>query len=703
MHCLGTGLYAAPMTHIPVVPYPSLRRGGERRHFGILQRLPAACVSGLLTAAVALLLTPALASADSSSTLTVVGTSDVSDSGLVSNLIEKDFHQAYPQYTFKYVPGATGTAITQAESGSQGASALIVHAATLENQFVSKGYSYEQYGRAIFTNDFVLGGPKGDPAGVAANGAHNIAQAFADIAAAGINGGGTPKATLVSRGGTPGTTVEEHKIWGLVSSAHLAPAGLLLCTVNSTDGGGETPIAAGQGVTASGQPCPNGGALPTGGALPKWYVVTGAQQGPNVQLANTCAGYPSGANSCYVLTDRGTYDYLASGTDPAGSIPNLQIVTRDDTVSAPGGQYALINYFHAYIINPAKPNEQINLPAAKDLLNMLTSPSFQSQLKNYLAHTSDPAGAPFKADASPVITEHGLPRSAKAGRRVTVTGTVTNAEPGYPALAGKTVSVDEIVGGVPVPVANGKTNATGSYRISFRPASSGSYEVGTPQIAQIEESTITPVFGDLLSPGATAPVKLAVHSAITKLSVRSVGGKALVFGSVAPANGHAKASVTVLARLAGSKGRFKRVDTDRLRSTAGNFAVAVPLRAGRWQLEVAFKDPNQVVATSRNVKVTVGGKPATAVTLGSAKVKHGTLSLSGSVSAAAGGKVEALALNTTAGAARFRVVGTAKLGAHDTKFSFHGKLSRGTYVLAVEYLPSGQSSSLSRLRTTALH
>lgn len=651
----------------------------------------------------ALLLAPALASADSSSTLTVVGTSDVSDSGLVSNLIEKDFHQAYPQYTFKYIPGATGTAITQAESGSQGASALIVHAATLENQFVSKGYSYEQYGRAIFTNDFVLGGPKSDPAGVAANGAHNIAQAFADIAAAGINGGGTPKATLVSRGGTPGTTVEEHKIWGLVSSANLAPAGLLLCTVNSTDGGGETPIAAGQGVTASGQPCPNGGALPTGGALPKWYVVTGAQQGANVQLADACAGYPSGSNSCYVLTDRGTYDYLGSGTDPAGSIPNLEIVTRDDSASAPGGQYALINYFHAYIINPAKPNEQINLPAAKDLLNLLTSPSFQSQLKSYLAHTNDPGGAPFKADASPIITEHGLPRSAKAGRRVTVTGTVTNAEPGYPALSGKTVSVDEIVGGVPVPVASGKTNTTGGYKISFQPTSSGSYEVGTPQIAQIEESTITPVFGDLLSPGATAPVKVTVHSAITKLSVKSVGGKALVVGSVAPAKGHAKAFVTVLARLAGSKGRFKRVATDRLRSTAGNFAVAVPLGAGHWQLEVTFKDPKQVVATSRNVNVTVGGKPATAVTLGSAQVKHGTLSMSGSVSAAAGGKVEALVLNTTAGAARFRVLGTAKLAAHDTKFSFHGKLKRGTYVLAVEYLPNGQSSSLSRLRTTALH
>src|SRR5262249_5715201 len=156
---------------------------------------------------------------------TVVGTSDVSDSGLIQNVVQPAFHAAYPQYTFKYIGTATGTAITDAETGSVGASALIVHAESLENQFVANGYSYNnQYGNAIWTNDFVLAGPSGDPAGVAANASTNIAQAFADIAAAGINGGGTPNVTFVSRGGTPGTTVEEHQIWALVATSGLAPA-----------------------------------------------------------------------------------------------------------------------------------------------------------------------------------------------------------------------------------------------------------------------------------------------------------------------------------------------------------------------------------------------------------------------------------------------------------------------------------------------
>ena len=86
---------------------------------------------------------------------------------------------------------------------------------------------------------------------------------------------------------------------------------------------------------------------------------------------------PQRRELCYVLTDRGTFDYLASGTDPAGSIPNLKIVTRDDSASAPGGADELINYFHVYIINPNKPGETVNLTAAKDFVSFLTSSTFQ--------------------------------------------------------------------------------------------------------------------------------------------------------------------------------------------------------------------------------------------------------------------------------------------------------------------------------------
>ena len=152
-----------------------------------------------VAAAMVFMLVPTLASADTGSTLTVIGTSDVSDSGLIPNLIGPQFQQAFPQFTFKYIGTASGTAITSAETGSMGASALIVHAPTLENQFVAGGFSYQTtgsgpstnpFGSAIWINDFVLAGPTGDPAGVAANGANNIAQAFADVATAGVAGEG---------------------------------------------------------------------------------------------------------------------------------------------------------------------------------------------------------------------------------------------------------------------------------------------------------------------------------------------------------------------------------------------------------------------------------------------------------------------------------------------------------------------------------
>src|ERR1700749_3152965 len=180
-----------------------------------LRRLLVFPVLGLLPPT-PLILPPTPASADSASTLSIVGTSDVSDSGLIPNLIQPQFQAAFPQFTFKYTGSATGTAIQNAESGTGGPSMLIVHAPSLENQFVSGGFSMNNnFGHAIFTNDFILVGPTGDPAAASPD-VHNIAAAMADVARVGAAGG---TATFVSRGGTSnasGTTIEEHALWALV-------------------------------------------------------------------------------------------------------------------------------------------------------------------------------------------------------------------------------------------------------------------------------------------------------------------------------------------------------------------------------------------------------------------------------------------------------------------------------------------------------
>jgi tungstate transport system substrate-binding protein len=581
-----------------------------------------------------------------------------------------------------------------------------VHAASLENQFVGNGFSYKnQYGNAIFINDFVLGGPTADPAGVAANGANNIAQAFADVAASGANG----KATFYTRGGTntaPGTTVEEHEIWALVNSSGLRPATLTLCTVSPADGGGMSPINSTAGV-ANGAPCPDSGTINSSHS-PSWYFINaGSTQGANVLAANACTHGPAG--SCYVLTDRGTYDYLSSGTDPAGTIPALKIVTRGpQSASAPGGVNALVNYFHVYIINPSKPGEAVNLTAAQDFVSFLTSQAFQSQLKTYLP-TSDPAGPPFVADASPNLkVTSGLPSNYHAGKALTVKGTLVNAEPGYPALASQTVNVQEVVGGVPLTVASGKTNSTGAFSIRFTPTSTGQYEVSTGQISMIENATLNPAYGDILSPASTAPVKVKVHGATSNFRVQSQGRKALVLGRVAPGNGHVKGTVTVLARAVGKKGAFRKVATDRLATSQGNFAISAPLAAGAWEVKVKFQDPKQgiVAATSRTVRVTIGPTPASSVRLTSFKARKGGFTLSGTAtpSGESGAKVKLLRLNAAPGApTRFTVFGTANLGAGKNKVTFHAKVRPSPWVLQLEYTRPGEAPSFSGLRTVTIH
>jgi ABC-type tungstate transport system permease subunit len=577
-------------------------------------RHPTAPRRVLTLAAAALLcifLLPAVAArADTSSSLTVIGTSDVSDSGLMQNVIEPEFHAAYPQFTFKYVGTASGTAITDAETGVNTPSVLIVHAASLENQFVAGGYSFLQYGLAIFRNDFVLAGPNGDPAGVLTNAQNNIVQAFADIAAAGYNGGGTPKVTFVSRGGTPGTTVEEHQIWALVAKLPALPPGLALCVVGAADGGGLTPVSAASGL--NGLPCSATG-LPPASALPSWYVATGLTQGPNVVAANACAGYASGPGSCYVFTDRGTYDYLDSGLDPAGAVPGLFIFTRNNSASAPGGADELINYFHAYVINPNKCIAcGVNLTAAEDFTTFITSPALQSQLKYYLDDTSDPDGAPFIADASPIISEAGIPAKVALGKSITVTGSVTNAEPDYPVLAGKSVSVDEIEAGIPVVVASGHTTATGTYKIKFAPTSSGSYQVATGEIAQIEKSTLTPPFGDLLSPGASAAVRLTVTGipsstsvSFTKVKVTKKGA-VTVTGTLKPAPTAKGAKVELLALTKSTHGRLKEIGHTSVGKGKTKFTIKAKLArrtTGVIQLEYGQKGKTSVFSKLRTIVV----------------------------------------------------------------------------------------------------
>lgn len=425
---------------------------------------------------------PTPAVADSRTAVNIVGTSDVSDSNLIQSVIAPGFAAAYPQYSLNYIPKGTGAAIAYAEAGS--ADGMIVHAESLENRFVDPGnghpsFSDEPAGRAVFYGDFVLLGPPSDPAHVQAKDRHNIVGAFQAIASAGAHG----KADFVSRGGTPGTTVEEHQIWNYLSDVSGSPT---LCQVGTDNGGGYSPS------TASGT-CPNSINYPS------WYHATGLTQGPNIEAGDVC-NFASGANDCYVLTDRATFDYLAS----TNAISKLKIVSRDNSPDAPGGATLLTNYFHAYAVNPAAVpgHSNIDVAGAEAFLNYLTSREAQSAISGYLTgrHADTP---PFAGDAAPVSTSSAPSEPVlDLGRRYVIHGKLINVAPATPPLAGKRVRLVVVRHGVTSPAGSAKTNAKGGFAISFRAKTGGAYVVESGKLKQVEDASLRPTFSDLLGPSS---------------------------------------------------------------------------------------------------------------------------------------------------------------------------------------------------------
>ncbi len=143
------------------------------------------------------------------------------------------------------IPVGTGKALKLAENGD--VDVTLVHARSLEDKFVAEGYGVNR--RDVMYNDFVIIGPKSDPAGVKR--AKMADDAFNLIA--------KNKATFISRGDRSGTHVKELKIW---EKAGLKPSG-------------------------------------------KWYLEAGRGMGEVLIMADE--------KTAYTMTDRGTYLPFISG------------------------------------------------------------------------------------------------------------------------------------------------------------------------------------------------------------------------------------------------------------------------------------------------------------------------------------------------------------------------------------------------------
>ena len=68
--------------------------------------------------------------------------------------------------------------------------------------------------------------------------------------------------------------------------------------------------------------------------IPSWYKKTGVGQAGSVQVTAQCNFPPASADSCYSMTDRGTFDNLQS----QGTIAGMKVVTEKNTPTRAAGR-----------------------------------------------------------------------------------------------------------------------------------------------------------------------------------------------------------------------------------------------------------------------------------------------------------------------------------------------------------------------------
>ncbi len=159
------------------------------------RRLALAAIAGL-AAVMAGVATPAPAQEKS---IVVASTTSTQDSGLFGYLLP--IFKAKTGINVKVIAQGTGQALDTARRGD--ADVVFVHAKSAEEKFLAEGHGVKRY--PVMYNDFILVGPKNDPAGVA--GTKDIVAALKAIKA--------KQAPFVSRGDRSGTHLAELKLWGV--------------------------------------------------------------------------------------------------------------------------------------------------------------------------------------------------------------------------------------------------------------------------------------------------------------------------------------------------------------------------------------------------------------------------------------------------------------------------------------------------------
>lgn len=129
--------------------------------------------------------------------IVVASTTSTQDSGLFRHLLP--IFTQKTGITIKVLAGGTGQALDAGRRGD--ACVVFVHAKSAELRFVAEGQGVKRF--PVMYNDFVLIGPKNDPAGV--RGMKDVAKALQMIK--------DKQAPFISRGDRSGTHLAELALW----------------------------------------------------------------------------------------------------------------------------------------------------------------------------------------------------------------------------------------------------------------------------------------------------------------------------------------------------------------------------------------------------------------------------------------------------------------------------------------------------------
>ena len=153
----------------------------------------------ILTVIFLLLITMSVVFAEDESYITLSSTTSTDNSGLLDYLIPK--FKAKTGIDVHVIAVGTGRALLLGERGD--ADIVLVHHKTSEEIFIEKGFGIDR--RDVMYNDYVIVGPKNDPARI--NELKHAADAFKLIS--------QHKVPFVSRGDDSGTHKKEIELWSL--------------------------------------------------------------------------------------------------------------------------------------------------------------------------------------------------------------------------------------------------------------------------------------------------------------------------------------------------------------------------------------------------------------------------------------------------------------------------------------------------------